>query len=126
MGEIFGAGVQDLTYGVTQRPALRVFDVRRGALSDPGGLWLDDEALTAWCEQMELPQVPVLYRGPFDEALMLELTEGLETVSGRAAHMREGVVVRPLKERRDEVLGRVQLKSVSGSYLTRKGGTEYT
>ncbi|MYG14266.1 MAG: RNA ligase (ATP), partial [Gammaproteobacteria bacterium] len=40
-------------------------------------------------------------------------------------HMREGVVVRPVAERESPGLGRVILKSVSGDYLTRKGGTEY-
>lgn len=39
--------------------------------------------------------------------------------------MREGIVIRPVLERRHDALGRVQLKSVSDDYLLRKGGTEY-
>ncbi len=129
LGEVFGRGVQDLAYGadVTKEGALgfRVFDVRVGALGDPKGRWMGDEELTSFCEEVGFEQVPVLYRGPFSKEKVLELTDGLETVSGTGAHLREGVVVRPTDERRDDALGRVQLKSVSAAYLTRKGGTEY-
>ena len=45
------------------------------------------------------------------------------TVLGSAAHIREGVVIRPRTERHDDRTGRVILKSVSGDYLTRKGDT---
>ena len=129
LGEVFGQGVQDLSYGATTAKAggvgFRVFDVRVGALGDPSGRWMGDEELTAFCDEVGLEQVPVLYRGPFDRDTLLELTDGRETVSGEGKHLREGVVVRPLDERRDDELGRVQLKSVSAAYLTRKGGTEY-
>lgn len=126
LGEVFGAGVQDLHYGADRRKELRVFDVRVGPLSDPNGYWMGDEELSAFCKKFELAEVPVLYRGPYSEAALLEWTEGVESVSGSGLHLREGVVVRPLVERRDLELGRVQLKSVSERYLTRKGGTEYT
>ena len=129
LGEVFGRGVQDLAYGadVTKEGELgfRVFDVRVGPLGDPQGYWMGDEELTGFCEAFGLEQVPVLYRGPFSKEKVLELTDGVETVSGTGAHLREGVVVRPTVERRDDALGRVQLKSVSAAYLTRKGGTEY-
>ena len=129
LGEVFGRGVQELAYGadVTKEGGLgfRVFDVRVGPLSDPQGYWMGDEELTGFCEEVGLEQVPVLYRGPFSKEIVLELTDGAETVSGTDAHLREGVVVRPTVERRDDALGRVQLKSVSAAYLTRKGGTEY-
>ena len=68
--------------------------------------------------------MPVLYRGPFDQATLEALTEGKETVSGRALHLREGVVVRTRAERPHPRYGRLQFKSVSEAYLLRKGGTE--
>lgn len=40
------------------------------------------------------------------------------------SHIREGVVIRPVKERVGEKTDRVIFKSVSQAYLTRKGGTE--
>ncbi len=122
LGEVFGAGVQDLTYGGDV--SFRVFDVYVGRRSD--GSYLDDERLDRACERMGLARVPVVYRGPFSEAALADHTSGAETVSGGGAHLREGVVVRPTTEREDAGLGRVQLKSVSDDYLTRKGGTEYT
>lgn len=69
--------------------------------------------------------VPVLYRGPFDAATLALHMDG-KTIIGGAAHIREGVVVTPLIERRDDQIGRVILKSVSGDYLLRKGdATEF-
>lgn len=54
---------------------------------------------------------------------MEEYTSGTESVSGTGACIREGIVIKPLVERRDETLGRVILKSVSEAYLCRKGNT---
>ncbi|WP_371478459.1 RNA ligase (ATP) [Kitasatospora sp. NBC_00315] len=122
-GEVFGTGVQDLTYGESGRgelPGYAAFDV--SAVLDGQLRWLD--AATALAG--ELPVVPELWRGPYDPALVLELAEGRETVSGRDLHLREGVVVRPVAERWSPLLGgRAIVKAVSGAYLTRKGGTEY-
>ena len=89
------------------------------------GRYLDDAELDDACESMMLSRVPVLYRGPFSRAVMAEHTDGREVVSGKALHIREGIVMRPRIERRHDELGRVQLKSVSEKYLLRKGGTEY-
>ncbi len=56
-------------------------------------------------------------------AALTEQTDGATALGGK--HLREGVVVRPATERDSAEFGRVILKSVSGNYLTRKGGTEY-
>ncbi|GJF28044.1 RNA ligase [Kitasatospora sp. NE20-6] len=122
-GEVFGTGVQDLTYGRSGRselPGYAVFDV--SAVIDGRLRWLDAAVLLAGV----LPVVPELWRGPFDPAVVLELAEGRETLSGRSLHIREGVVVRPQTERYSPVTGgRAIAKAVGGAYLTRKGGTEY-
>lgn len=129
LGEVFGSGVQDLGYGADVRAdetlGFRVFDVFRGAPGTPGARYLNDDELEDFCAKNGLERVPVLYRGPFSRARMLEYTDGRETVSGAEAHMREGIVMRPTVERRDPELGRLQLKSVSEAYLLRKGGTEF-
>lgn len=126
LGEVFGSGVQDLHYGQTARtgapPGFRAFDVRVGARGT--GHWLDDLALETTLAALGLPRVPVLYRGPFDGDVLAELTQGTETVSGQGLHVREGVVVRPIIERVDARVGRVQYKSISTDYLLRRGGTE--
>ena len=122
-GEVYGAGVQDLTYGADGRRetlGYAVFDV--SAEIDGEVRWLDAAELLAG----ELPLVPRLYEGPYDIDRVLEFASGRETVSGRGLHLREGVVIRPVTERYSPVTGgRAVAKAVSPAYLTRKGGTEY-
>lgn len=122
-GEVFGAGVQDLSYGANARSeelGYAVFDV--SAEIDGQVVWLDAAELL----EGELPLVPRLYEGPYDIDRVLELASGRETVSGRELHLREGVVIRPVPERYSPVVGgRAIAKAVSPAYLTRKGGTEY-
>ncbi|WAE74743.1 RNA ligase (ATP) [Streptomonospora nanhaiensis] len=126
-GEVFGAGVQDLVYGESgrgARPGYAVFDI---AL-DIGGArtWIDAVDLPGVLDAVGLPAVPVLHDGPYDEAALTAVAQGAETWSGSGLHMREGVVVRPARERASGVLGgRAIAKFVSEAYLTRKGGTEY-
>ncbi|WP_153814773.1 RNA ligase (ATP) [Streptomyces sp. SUK 48] len=121
-GEVYGAGVQDLTYGADGRRetlGYAVFDVS----AEIGGTvrWLDTGVLDG-----ELPVVPRLYEGPYDIDRVLSVASGRETVSGRGLHLREGVVIRPATERYSAVTGgRAIAKAVSPAYLTRKGGTEY-
>ncbi|MGY0022855.1 RNA ligase (ATP) [Streptomyces sp. YJ-C3] len=121
--EVYGAGVQDLTYGADGRRdtlGYAVFDV--AAEIDGTVRWLDAAALL----HGELPVVPALFAGPYDIDHILELASGRETVSGGELHLREGVVVRAATERYSPVTGgRAVVKAVSPAYLTRKGGTEY-
>ncbi|BAC74316.1 2'-5' RNA ligase [Streptomyces avermitilis] len=122
-GEVYGAGVQDLTYGADGRRdtlGYAVFDV--SADIDGEVRWLD----AADRLDGELPLVPRLYEGPYDIERVLETASGRETVSGHGLHLREGVVIRSATERRSPVTGgRAIAKAVSPAYLTRKGGTEY-
>ncbi|MGY9069120.1 RNA ligase (ATP) [Streptomyces sp. CAS3] len=121
-GEVYGAGVQDLTYGADGRReslGYAVFDV--SAEIEGTVRWLDTGVLDGG-----LPVVPRLYEGPYDIDRVLSVASGRETVSGRELHLREGVVIRPADERYSAVTGgRAIAKAVSPAYLTRKGGTEY-
>ncbi len=125
LGEVFGAGVQDLGYGARVDATLgfRVFDIYVGRAGS--GAYLSDDPLSAACERLGLGRVPVLYRGPFTREAMREHTDGKETITGKGLHIREGIVMRPQVERRDPLLGRVQLKSVSEKYLLRANATEF-
>lgn len=121
LGELFGAGVQDLHYGtVAGRPQYRVFAIK------VGDKYVSDAQLDVDLDFLELQRVPVLYRGPFTAEMLAHYTSGKETLSGKNTHLREGVVVTPTEESDDPMLGRVCLKSISEDYLLRKGGTEYT
>jgi len=112
-GEVFGQ-VQNLKYGSKPGQVMfRAFDILHH------DRWMDyDEArnkarmYSRW--NADLMWVPEVYRGPFDEEALAELALG---DSSLADHMREGIVVQPVKERRDPDLGRVQLKIVSPRYL---------
>ena len=134
-GEVFGPGVQDLHYGVLpNRLGFRIFDIMLdqryvdwevfaqlvGAEAEVGEA--DGKGLMAVEWTSDLPMVPVLYAGPYSEEMVARYTTGRDTLSD--THIREGIVIRPLRERYQGALGRVILKSVSGDYLTRKGGTE--
>jgi RNA ligase (TIGR02306 family) len=111
-GEVFGQ-VQDLKYGTEQGEIrLALFD----AMDTNTRRYLDADAFLRLAERLCLPVVPPLYRGPWSRSL-LELAEGKSSIAG---HVREGFVVRPVKER-VEHMGRVILKMVGEGYLTRKG-----
>ena len=123
-GEIFGAGVQDMAYGLTKR-SFRVFDI---AINNK---YLDYDVKTDWCIKHRVEMVPVLYRGPFSVAKLEEYTNGPTTMcdvsqAGKFAG-REGIVVTPVIEVHycPKINGRKIIKSVSADYLARKDGTEY-
>ena len=123
-GETYGKGVQDLAYGV-DTPQFVVFDI---SIKDVSGnvTWLDQDTVRAFADEMDMPMVPELYRGPYNYEVLANIAEGKETISGKGANVREGVVVRPLVETRSDVTGDRKIgKIVSAAYLTRKGGTEY-
>jgi len=116
-GEVYGSGVQDMTYGhAGGRLSLAFFDVFDSVTGD----YLSHGAAETMLGELALPTVPVLYRGPLDVALLSRLAEE-DSVHGG---IREGVVVRPVVECVSMAV-RCALKVVSERYLLRKGGTEH-
>lgn len=115
-GEAYG-WVQSLRYGAKQGEIFfRAFDIQ-----DKQGKFFDTDLFLEVCEKFKIPVVPTIYRGPlkFDE--MLNYAEGKTLIPG-ANHVREGCVIKPVKERWDARCGRVALKLVgAGYYLTEKG-----
>lgn len=106
-GEIYGA-VQSLKYGSPRNVRFAAFAASyKGEWIDTGKL-LDDSGL---------PTVPCLYRGEFDIDFIKALAEQDSTVPGaEVGHIREGVVIVPERERRNEEIGRVALKIISNRY----------
>lgn len=119
-----GIGVQDLKYGVTGADAeARFFDA--AIVHADVKTYLAPARTLSLLEELDLPAVHLVYSGPFTWDRMLEMSDG-KTLEMGADHVREGVVVQPEEPRRHETVGRVILKSISPSYLTRKGeATEY-
>jgi len=110
-GEVFGQ-VQDLKYGIASGVRLALFD----AMDTNTRRYFDFDEFIALAAALDLPTVPVLYRGPWSPSLR-EMAEGRSTL---ADHVREGFVVRPVKERNDRGVGRVILKMVGEGYHLRK------
>jgi ATP-dependent RNA circularization protein (DNA/RNA ligase family) len=104
-GEIYGLGVQDLSYG-EKEPTFRCFDI------SINGIYLAHYLVTMLCKSFGIPQVPVLVSGPYSREKLWTLTDGKSTL---ADHIREGVVVKAI----EETVPRQILKSVSVDYLAR-------
>jgi len=121
IGELYGPGVQDLHYSFQQE--FVAHDIYMG---QPGNGWyLDEDQFAYHTERAHIDRAPVLYKGPFSKGVMLQHTSG-PSVLALGKHIREGLVVKPMQNRRDDRIGRVMLKSVSDEYLLRKGdATEY-
>ena len=64
--------------------------------------------------------VPQLYVGPFSMEEIKKYVDGPSMVPD-AKHLREGIVITPVDERRTHGLGRVQLKLVSNTFLEKDG-----
>lgn len=124
-GEVYGAGIQDLGYGrAPGEVGFALFDVAYDT-GDGDERYLDAVDLPVVIAG-RLPCVPVLYEGCYDEATLWALASGTEQLSGTGAHLREGLVVRPARERYSPVTGsRTVGKFVTEEYLTRTGGTEF-
>jgi RNA ligase (TIGR02306 family) len=94
------------SYGQS-KPTVRLFDIRVDGVSImlhklPGS------ALNLW--------VPIIYRGGFDEAVILPMCEGNEQVSGKEFHIREGVVANPVIDRKAFDGTRLRLKIINPKY----------
>lgn len=119
MGEVFGDGVQDLKYGHEAGSiSFRAFE-SICKFSHRTELEYQPPTLV----HLDCPAAPIVARGLWKDIRpkLQEYTRGNTTLC--EGQIREGVVIRPLLERRDETLGRVILKSVSEDYLLRGGNT---
>lgn len=131
-GERYGSGVQGgYGYGFDNgTTSFRAFDVTVDRK------YLDFDVKWEMLEQHHVPTVPLLWRGPFSQEKIDELTEGPSTLSEGSQTQddtvkvgREGIVVLSANEHSvvtdTKVFDRAQVKSISFAYLERKGGTEF-
>jgi len=112
-GEIYGRGVQNLHYDATSEKKFRVFDI---AID---GYYLNYDEMLFYLDTYKIPFVPVLYVGPYSPEIVERYTVG-NTLLTTDKHIREGCVIKPIKERDHPKIGRVILKSVSVDYLSTK------
>ena len=117
-GEVFGKGVQDLTYN-TNKPDFRVFAVM---LEDMNGkFFVSHEKMVKICDGIGLRTVPVFYVGPYDEEKVMSYRDGKTSLGGK--NIREGIVVRKNIDRLDASNETAFMKFISPAYLLRKGNT---
>lgn len=116
-GEVFGHGVQDLTYGKKQGEiAVRVFDVMKDKV------YLDHYDFLKFVTERGWSETPIIFTGTWDLSL-LKMTEGRSQVD--PGQIKEGIVIKPLVERfSTELQGRCIAKAIGEEYLLRKEGTE--
>lgn len=120
-GEIFGKGVQDLTYGTEK--SWRLFDI------SVNGVYLGWNTVMRLAEQNGIPMVPYIQPAFFTFEDLCALAEGDSVLS--PGQIKEGIVVRPVVEMTwgkgdlDPNPKRMIFKVISSDYLTRKGGTEH-
>lgn len=106
-GEVYGA-VQSLKYG--QKHGGVAF---AAFAASTNGDWIGTAELI---DDATLPTAPLVYRGAFNRDV-LTMAEQDSTVPGAGVgHMREGLVIVPERERRDDAIGRVALKHISNRY----------
>jgi RNA ligase (TIGR02306 family) len=117
-GETYGRRVQSFHYGLVDGIGFAAFDLLVGER------YLDYDELRAALNQFSMPAVPELWRGPFALEVLKQHAAGRTTFD--ADHIREGVVVRPVRERYDERVGRVVLKYVSDDYLLDEKRSDFT
>ena len=113
-GEVYGGSIQSLHYGVPKGGGLgfRAFDIL------VGGDYLTYDEFAACCGEFGVETAPLLYRGPFSLANVRVASAGATDLDD--THMREGTVVRPVRERTHPDVGRLILKYLSDEYLLSK------
>lgn len=122
-GETYGNNA-DMPYGVTQKEREEQGDrfAAFDAYDSKNGRWLDFDDFRDLCEAIDIPRVPVMQTLPWCEAsvdFLTPMAEGQSWLNG-ATHIREGFVVKPMRERRINGGQRVILKMAGEGYLTRK------
>lgn len=124
LGEIFGPGVQDLNYGLSE-PEFRIFAIAFKNHKNDEVCWLDYATMSSIIKAYTTI-TPVLLKGiiHYDYNTISEIAEeNSETCEGKT-QISEGVIATPLINRKSEDLSpyltRIIMKFVSNNYLFRK------
>lgn len=118
-GEIYGSKIQSLDYGHKGTMGYRAFDL----LVD--GKYLSCPAFMLLCAEHGVDTVPPITYIHFNLDAIKGYSQGNTLLMQDNAHIREGVVVKPMLERSDPKIGRCVLKYVSDQYLFAKK-SDYT
>lgn len=114
-GEIYGGGVQKLTYDSPSGIKFRAFDI-----CTDGRYWSTSQTQRAFVNY-GIQNAPVIYQGPYSFEKIKDLTKGQSLFANST--ILEGVVVRSDKDS-ENWRGRPIFKYISDSYLNWKHGLE--
>ena len=122
-GEIYGkirGGHKSMHYGKPNSLNYAAFAL------NIDGKYVDWKVFEKYCNEFEVPMVPLIDIIPFNMEKIKELSKGKSYLasSNDTDHIREGVVVCPLKERTAFNIGRVILKVINPDYLLMKNKNE--
>jgi len=120
-GEIYGKKIQELDYGMMDIDVV-FFELK---YQDK---YVDYKTFTHFCSERRLPVVPLLFTGKMTPDSLKYFTNGESILAFRKniKQMREGCVIKMLKEEFHKRIGRKILKSINAEYLaSKKDRTEY-
>jgi len=118
-GEIYGAvrgGHKSMHYGKQGTLNFAAFDLKID------GNYIDWDEFEGTCAWFNVPIVPIIDKIKFNFDKIKELSRGNSILAERNGfkHLREGCVVKPIKEREERGIGRVVLKVINEDFLALK------
>ena len=118
-GEIYGDSIQkNYRYGCDEgQQELVLFDLM------VNGEYLNPEQFFNWADRNDLPTVPLLYSGPYNEATAKMLATG-DSILHTEQHTKEGIVIKPAMDA-VTYMGRKVLKLINDDYLLRDDTTDF-
>jgi len=116
--EIIGPKIQvGYDYGVGEGDIeIRIFDIKYN------GEYIGWGDIQFLCVDNKMPCAHSVYEGPWYPGLV-EKAEAMDVYNGKK-YTREGIVIKPVKERLDRKCGRVIFKAISPAYLLDKKNSE--
>lgn len=121
-GEIVGPGIQKgYDYSLKEHKFV-VFDIK--VLNGDGSqTWLDPKTCEAMARDFDLDFVPVLYKGPYNKALIETLVTG-SSVFDPTEKVREGIVIKAANDYSIEG-NKKAVKAINPEYLDNKDNTDF-
>tara|TARA_Y100000310_G_C20688111_1_gene820408 strand:+ start:586 stop:1713 length:1128 start_codon:yes stop_codon:yes gene_type:complete len=118
-GEIYGkvrGGLKEMTYGRQGKLGYAAFDIK------VDGRFLDNHDFQLVCRQCGVEMVPHLGVTPYNFNNIQSLSTGESILASKngAKHIREGIVIKPVKESVTEAGRRRILKMINPDYLAKK------
>lgn len=119
-GEIYGKDIQsNYNYGLKHSIDIVFFDIK----DIKSGRYLSFQDKIDMFTKLNLPRVPILYKGKYTKEILHEFTGGESYLYNN--QVIEGCVVTPIIENYDNHYGRKILKSINPEYLLLKNNTDF-